>query len=341
MPPTEKPALQSLQEKVSEAGISVLELTMDSFRLLFKGDQILTRVRGSILPSIAAPVVLFAVYSSFFAAIRSTGILPSLGGSVISLMSMAIGLLVSFRTSTAYDRWWACRGLWASISSTSRTMMLNLWLNVRDTNTSTEIDEDKITVMKLIVAYSLALKNHCRRKPGLHHADLAEYLPPSFVESFDGNSPKIPPLEVIKLLHQYVIMFEKTDKVDPRSAGSLLAGINTFTNELSNAERILTPWPLAYSIHLKQIITLYCLALPPQLASALGWWVVPVTCAAVFTFFGMEAIALEISDPFGYDLNDLPIDKYCNELKTEMLDMMATTYRPSMQRPNVNDLRKF
>lgn len=30
-----------------------------------------------------------------------------------------------------------------------------------------------------------------------------------------------------------------------------------------------------------------------------------VTCAAVFTFFGMEAIALEISDPFGYDLNDL------------------------------------
>ncbi|KAI9283766.1 Bestrophin/UPF0187 [Umbelopsis sp. AD052] len=332
MSPTEKPALQSLQEKVSEAGYSVLELTMDSFRLLFKGDRILTRVRGSILPSIAAPVVLFAVYSSFFAAIRSTGILPSLGGSVISLMSMAIGLLVSFRTSTAYDRWWACRGLWATISSTSRTMMLNLWLNFRDTNTSA--DEDKITVMKLIVAYSLALKNHCRRKPGLNHADLAEYLPPSFVESFNGNTPRIAPLEVIKLLHQYVIMFERTEKVDPRTAGSLLAEINTFTNELSNAERILTPWPLAYSIHLKQIITLYCLALPPQLASALGWWVVPVTCAAVFTFFGMEAIALEISDPFGYDLNDLPIEKYCTDLKTEMRDMMATTYGPNMQRTN-------
>jgi hypothetical protein len=73
MPPTEKPALQTLQEKVSEAGISVLGLTIDSFWLLFKGDRILTRVRGSILPSIAAPVVLFAVYSSFFAAIRSTG----------------------------------------------------------------------------------------------------------------------------------------------------------------------------------------------------------------------------------------------------------------------------
>jgi predicted membrane chloride channel (bestrophin family) len=129
--------------------------------------------------------------------------------------------------------------------------MLNLWFNFRETNTSAENDEDKIIVMKLIVAYSLALKSYCRGKPGLHHADLAECLPPRFVESFDGNSPRISPLEVIKLLHQYVIMFEKDGKLDPRSAGSLLAGVNTFTNELSNAERILTPWPLAYSIHLK------------------------------------------------------------------------------------------
>jgi predicted membrane chloride channel (bestrophin family) len=30
-----------------------------------------------------------------------------------------------------------------------------------------------------------------------------------------------------------------------------------------------------------------------------------VTSAAVFTFFGMEAIAIEISNPCGYDLNDL------------------------------------
>lgn len=134
---------------------------------------------------------------------------------------------------------------------------MNLWLNFRESNTSAENDEDKLTTMKLIIAYSLALKNYCRGKPGLHHADLAEYLPPSFVQSFDGNSPRIPPLEVIKLLHQYVIMLEKAEKLDPRSAGSLLAGVNTFTNELSNAERILTPWPLAYSIHLKVQWTLY------------------------------------------------------------------------------------
>jgi predicted membrane chloride channel (bestrophin family) len=138
-------------------------------------------------------------------------------------------------------------------------MMMNLWLNTRENNKTPGNDEDILTAMKLIIAYSLALKNYCRGKPGLHHADLAEYLPPTFVQSFDGNSPRIPPLEVIKLLHQYVIMLESIGKLDPRSAGSLLAGVNTFTNELSNAERILTPWPLAYSIHLKVQWTLYLL----------------------------------------------------------------------------------
>jgi hypothetical protein len=79
-----------------------------------------------------------------------------------------------------------------------------------------------------------------------------------------------------------------------------------------------------------------------------------VTSAAVFTFFGMEAIAIEISNPCGYDLNDLwvfqkyslhvksntqilkcrPVDKYCAQLKAEMNDMMSEkVYRPNLSKP--------
>jgi predicted membrane chloride channel (bestrophin family) len=149
------------------------------------------------------------------------------------------------------DRWWACRGLWATIFSTSRTMMMNIWLNFREDEQTTEHNEDKVTILKLIIAYSVALKNYCREKPGLHHADLATYLPDDFVEAFDGKTPKIVPLEIIKLLYQYITMLERAEKLDLRTTGVLLAGLNTFTDQVSNAERILTPWPLAYSIHLK------------------------------------------------------------------------------------------
>jgi predicted membrane chloride channel (bestrophin family) len=140
--------------------------------------------------------------------------------------------------------------MWATLSSTSRTMMMNLWMNYRDDG-SEEMAQVKETVMKLIIAYSVALKHYCREEPGLHHADLAPFLPQDFVQAFDGRTPHIAPLEIIKAIHQYVSILEKEGKLDGRSAGSLYSGVNTFTDQLSNSERILTPWPLAYSIHLK------------------------------------------------------------------------------------------
>lgn len=42
------------------------------------------------------------------------------------------------------------------------------------------------------------------------------------------------------------------------------------------------------------MITLYVLAIPPQLVGQLGLWVVPVAAIAAFTFFGVDKIAEEL-----------------------------------------------
>ena len=51
------------------------------------------------------------------------------------------------------------------------------------------------------------------------------------------------------------------------------------------------------------MLTLYIVALPPQLYEKLGWYTVPITAIAAFTFFGVDAIGTEIENPFGYDIN--------------------------------------
>ncbi|RKP40034.1 hypothetical protein BJ085DRAFT_11216, partial [Dimargaris cristalligena] len=64
-------------------------------------------------------------------------------------------------------------------------------------------------------------------------------------------------------------------------------------------ERILTtPSPLVFKIYLKQIITLYIMALPMVLFPALGWSFVPVMALSAFIFYGMEGISAEIENPF-------------------------------------------
>jgi len=75
---------------------------------------------------------------------------------------------------------------------------------------------------------------------------------------------------------------------------------------------------VSYSIHLKQCVTLYLFALPFTLISDLGWGTIPVVTVVAFTFMGIEGIADQIEMPFGHDTTDLPLDRYCNDLKEEV-----------------------
>lgn len=50
----------------------------------------------------------------------------------------------------------------------------------------------------------------------------------------------------------------------------------------------------------------------------LGWITVPLTTVVAFVFMGVEGIAEEIEMPFGNDPSDLPLDRYCQDLKEEV-----------------------
>jgi len=104
------------------------------------------------------------------------------------------------------------------------------------------------------------------------------------------------------------------------------AGLNAFTQMISSLvehltamERVAnTPIPVSYSIHLKQCVTLYLFSLPMTLVNDLGWGTIPLVTAVAFTFMGIEGIADEIEMPFGTDQRDLPLDRYCQDLKEEI-----------------------
>ncbi|CAK5279578.1 unnamed protein product [Mycena citricolor] len=91
---------------------------------------------------------------------------------------------------------------------------------------------------------------------------------------------------------------------------------------------------LVDGIHLKQCVTLYLFALPLTLVKELGWAMVPLVTVVAFTFMvcpgfvralqvfsrvqGIEGIADELEQPYGDDTGDLPLDRYCKDLKEEV-----------------------
>ncbi|KAI9456257.1 Bestrophin, RFP-TM, chloride channel-domain-containing protein [Lactarius psammicola] len=95
--------------------------------------------------------------------------------------------------------------------------------------------------------------------------------------------------------------------------------VSSLVDQLTCVERIAnTPIPKSYGIHLKQCVTLYLFSLPFVLVKELGWATVPIVTIVSFTFMGIEGIAEQIEMPFGLDESDLPLDRYCSDLKEEI-----------------------
>jgi putative membrane protein len=62
--------------------------------------------------------------------------------------------------------------------------------------------------------------------------------------------------------------------------------------------------------------------LPFQLYEQLSWITIPATIAASYIILGILFIGREIENPFGNDVNDLPLETYCEQIASEM-DVIA------------------
>jgi putative membrane protein len=130
------------------------------------------------------------------------------------------------------------------------------------------------------------------------------------------------PLVIAHELTRMLFAFRKDgllETVGPAGVNSMNTIVSSLVDQLTNVERIAnTPIPKSYGIHLKQCVTLYLFSLPFALVKELGWATVPIVTIVSFTFMGIEGIAEQIEMPFGLDECDLPLDRYCSDLKEEI-----------------------
>lgn len=104
--------------------------------------------------------------------------------------------------------------------------------------------------------------------------------------------------------------------------------ISALNDVLTGTERVLTtPLPIAYAIAISQITFVYVFLLPFQLYSSLKWVTIPATVAAGYIILGLLFIGREIENPFGQDVNDLPLENYCAQVASE-IDTITAKRKP-------------
>jgi putative membrane protein len=358
------------------------------------------RVRGSVIPRIVTDVVVLIAFTSIVTTIHMLGYADLNLPSVIApALSVVVGLILAFRTNTAYDRFWEGRKLWSSMEVQVRNFSRLVWIHMKETqhpvpaaqadkdkgignifnrggsgsegngkavggtsaskNSAATLSEfqphgddfEKVTVINLLLAYIVSVKHHLRQEFGTRYYDLEYLLPEGFVPCAATDNVEIKmmhdramgdrqrkyneapwrikpgnedgqislPLEIAQTLQIWVATEARGGRIDSFAVGNMVGAISSMVDIFTNMERIVfTPIPLAYSIHLRQVVYLYCSALPFTFLNLLGWGTIPLMTLVSFTLFGIEGIGREIENPFGKDSNDLHMDEFCHHLRREL-----------------------
>ncbi len=231
----------------------------------------------------------------------AAGIAVPLGPSFLSILGIILGLLLVFRTNTAYDRWWEGRRSWGQLVNVSRGLSHTLDAMLPADHPS------RGTYAELVAAFPAALALHLRTP---RSADVP-------------HRPKAIARALFTQLHADV-----RGEALPREAIVACTPLLTAFDDVCGAcERIRnTPIPFSYSSYIKQFVVLYALVLPFGLARDFGYGTV---IASMFTFFatmGLELLATEIEEPFGTDRNDLPLDDLADRIARDTRALLLTEH---------------
>ncbi|UBF27399.1 hypothetical protein K9N68_05460 [Kovacikia minuta CCNUW1] len=282
--------------------------------------RVALQLEGSVVPAVFGRTVfcgIFGVLVSVLAHFQVPVAMPVLASLIPNIV---LGLLLVFRTNTAYDRFWEGRKSWGTLVNTVRNLARQIWIAIEVKEAGDR--EQKIVTLRMLVAFCVATKLHLRQEPV--NEELKALLPPAQFLKLQGMNH--PPLEIAFWIGDYLQQQHERKLLGSYQLTAMHRLLDLMVDALGICERILkTPMPLAYAIHLKQLLLLYGLSLPFQIVGNSGWWTGPIVALISFTLFGIEEIGIEIENPFGRDPNDLPLDAICATMLRNLEDLISLT----------------
>ncbi|MEN9229604.1 MAG: bestrophin family ion channel [Thermostichus sp. DG02_5_bins_236] len=275
------------------------------------------QLQGSVVPMVLPRTFICALFGVLISILYELGLPLDLPALVVFVPNIVLGLMLVFRTNTAYERFWEGRKAWGSLVNDVRNLARLIWVAIEEQQPGDR--EEKVKALHLLPAFAVAMKQHLRQE--FLPEEIQSLVSPQQLQRL--KSLNHPPLQIAFWVGDYLQQQYETHRVEVYQLTIMVERLNSMVDALGACERILmTPMPLAYALHLKQLLLLYCLSLPFQMVQGLGWMTGPITGLVSFMLFGIEEIGIEIENPFGRDPNDLPLDVICGKMQHNITDLI-------------------
>lgn len=272
-----------------------------------------------------------------------------LGSGPHSLIASSIGLLLVFRTNSAYQRFTEGRKTWEQLLNTCRDMTRMMSIYEREVG-----PKRKQRIQRLLAAFPYLLKHHIQPRC-LDHSQCAELkdtshtlmlndprtttsarrkqnetarechvdkrslpwclLPDSVLSKCAQSHNR--PLWITDRLSVEITDINYCDNWTSRERLELLKATTKMSECIGNCERIhQTAVPLNYARHALRSLSLWSLTLPFGLIDKLGLLTGPVVGLVAWLMFGVYQIGHTIEDPFQ---GSLRLTDMCNSIYRDVM----------------------
>ncbi len=250
---------------------------------------------------------------------RYKEILPEMPLTIPAFIGAAISILLSFKLSQSYDRWWEARKVWGAIVNDSRSFVIQLQTLTAKGN---DVMVKKMAFRQIAWCYSLG-----QSLRGLNPTEnLEKFISSDDFEKIKQHNNK--PLALLSLHAMDIKDLKENHQLDILSQVQLDNTLVRLCDAQGKCERIKsTVFPVTYRLFLHGIIYLFVITLAISLRVD-GLFETPLLIAISAAFFLLEKSAKHMQDPFENRPTDTAMTAIARTIEINIKQLLKETEIP-------------
>ncbi|MBK9174856.1 MAG: hypothetical protein IPM46_00680 [Flavobacteriales bacterium] len=259
--------------------------------------------------------------------------------AVVAILGTALAIILGFKNSSAYDRWWEARKIWGGVVNESRTLTRQALHLVDPATAQPDVKAATVGMVRMQLAWVNALRLQLRRitDQAAWREGVAAHMNEDEYNALRGKTNKVTHLSmeiaaILKRLHT-------SGAIDGFFYVQMDNTLSRLTDLQGMAERIRsTPLPRPYDYYTKAFLNLFILFFPfgvihTFIDAGHAWLVIPVTVVVGWIFFQLYIFGKVMSNPFENWQTDVALDAICTTIAIDLKETLGDTDIPKPLEP--------
>lgn len=246
--------------------------------------------------------------------------LPELPLAIPTFLGTAMSVILGFKMSQSYDRWWEARKVWGALVNDSRSWVIQL-----QTLISRQPQERISRMAHRVIAFNYALGETLRGQDCL--TGMQDILGKTEAEKAARQLNR--PLCLLQMNALDLQKLREEGYLDAVSHVQLDETLVRLCDSMGRAERInSTVFPVTYRIFLHFAIYLFVILLSIALQNVSIFLEVPILTLLALVFFVLERTAYLLQDPFRNRPSDIPVTAISRTIEINIRQLLGESEVP-------------